>query len=137
MHINFTAAKKKLATLWFILAGIIILVMILMSFNKIKAFLDVAWSWLFPNILPSLSLILTVFLIDIQQKNEEKKVDRFYFRLAFLISTFYLLAILGILLSAGFGFNLKEAMESSNFYLGPLQGIVGASLGLFFYKKEE
>jgi len=138
MEINFSTAKKKLATLWFIMAAVIFTLMILMSFSKLKGFLDVAWGWLLPNLLPTLSLILAVFFIDIQSKvtDNTKTVDRFYFRIAFYISTFYLLLILGIILSTGFGFKIHETIKGSNFYLGPIQGIVGAALALFFYKKE-
>lgn len=138
MEIKFIAAKKKLATLWFIMAASIFTLMILMSFSELKAYLDIAWGWLLPNILPSLSLILAVFFIDIQEKNDgnQKLVDRFYYRIAFGVSLFYLLIILGIILSAGFKFNLKDIMQSSNIYLAPIQGVVGAALGLFFYKKQ-
>ncbi|MFD2568379.1 hypothetical protein [Pseudotenacibaculum haliotis] len=137
--IRFQTAKKKLATLWFIASGIIFILMILLSFDKLKNDLSDAWGWLFPNILPTLTLILTIFFTDMQQANpqNEKMVDKFYFKLSFYLSLFYLIVLLSTILSAGLGFDIMESMENSNFYLGPIQGIIGASLGLFFFKTQE
>ena len=141
MKITFNEAKKKLATTWFVAAGIIFILMFLQTLGgKFDPYANEAWGWLFANILPSLTLIITVFVADIKiSKAKDKKVDSFYYRLVFYISLFYFstmlfLILLQPLLSSN---GIIEVMKKSSIYLGPFQGIVSGAMGLFFVKKED
>jgi hypothetical protein len=133
--ILFEKAKKRLAILWFLLSGFIILLMIYLVNGKLVDFSNKAWNWLLPNIFPTLTLILTVFVTDFQNSRNEngKQVKKFYFRLSFYLSLVYLSIIIGILLSPIWGYNILKVIEGSNLYLGPIQGLVAASLGFFFF----
>ena len=139
MKIDYFLAKKNLATLWFVLVGLVFLLMFFQTLNgKFEKNVNEAWGWLFPTVLPTLSLILTVFVFDMRNTQKQVvKVDRFYFRLVFSLSLFYMIIILLILLSQPFtGQPIITLMKDSNIYLGPIQAIISGAMGLFFVKKE-
>ena len=140
MSISVARCKRKLAFLWFTGSGILFLVVILQTmFGRFGKQSGEAWSWLLPTIIPALSLMLGVFVIDALGKGIERKtVDRFLFRLTYSLSAVYLVLIaLTIFIRPFTSFSPIELMKQSNFWLGPLQGIVTASLGVFFVKKED
>lgn len=136
--IEFNSAKKKIATLWFLLVCLIFVLMFIQTLmGKYENKVSEAWGWLFPSVLPTLSLILTVFIFDIKNpQNQAMRVDRFYFRLVYFLSFFYLVLILFILLLQPVtGKPIIFLMKDSSIYLGPFQGIISGSMGLFFVKK--
>jgi hypothetical protein len=139
MKIDYLLAKKNLATLWFVLVGLVFILMFIQTLSgKFEDNVNEAWGWLFPTVLPTLSLILTVFVFDIRNTQKQVlKVDRFYFRLVFSLSLFYMILILSILLlQPFFGQPIISLMKGSNIYLGPIQAIITGAMGLFFIKKE-
>lgn len=136
---EFIKAKKKIASFWFVFCGIIFVLMIVQSLNgKFEDKVSEAWGWIFPSILPTLSLILGVFLIDIKNSFIKKKtIDIFYYRLTLGLSFFYLFTVLSILLSQPLiGKPIISLMKESNIFLGPIQGLVNVSMGLFFIKND-
>jgi hypothetical protein len=139
MQISMTKCKKKLATLWFLGAAVPFLIIF---FQTIMGHYDnqseVAWNWFLPTIFPTLSLIIGVLVIEASSKGmEEKTVNRFLFILSFSLSLFYLLTVTStILLSPIASADPFKLMGESHFWLGPFQGLVSASLGAFFVKKE-
>ncbi|MEP0266756.1 hypothetical protein [Dokdonia sp.] len=139
MKIQFSKAQKKLAILWFISSGIILAIMIFFSsqHDKFSPKDNEAWGWIFSSILPTLSLIITIFVMDVNNRTPSRRgVDRFYFRLVFSISLFYFLVILWVLLADNPEPGIVVRMERSNMYLGPLQGLVAATIGIFFIKRD-
>lgn len=139
MKVQMEKCKKKLSLLWFIGAGFLFLTLIAQTIGKFygtKA--DEAWSWFLPTIMPTLSLIIGVFVIEATGKSEKKKsVDNFIYRLAFILSLVYLIIVaLTIYISPFTSFTAFELMKTSNYWLGPLQGLVSAVIGIFFIKKE-
>ena len=138
MRIKFKLAQKRLAILWFIAAALIFIIMLHFTFSgdKLKDHVNEAWGWVFPNLLPTLSLIITIFVVDIQSKSRANpSVERFYFTLVFGISIFYLAVLLWILLQPNPNPGIIGRMKQSSIFLGPLQGIVGAAIGMFFIKR--
>ena len=101
-----------------------------------------AWAWLLPNILPTLSLIVGVLVMDAMAKSVERQtIDRFLANLAIWLSVLYLIAIsLTVILSPWAlvyaGVTPLDLMRTSQLWLGPFQGLVAASLGAFFVTKE-
>jgi len=138
--IEFSAAKKKIAVLWFIFVGCIFVLMFIQTMTGKYEDKDTeAWGWLFPSVIPTLSLILSVFLFDIQSEDSKVfNIDRFYFRLVFFLSIFYLSVILLILLIQPLLNDqpLISLMKNSSIYLGPFQGVISGAMGLFFIKKK-
>jgi len=94
--------KKRLATLWFIGSGAIFFVVLFQAiFGKYGDQVTGAWEWFLPTIMPTLSLILSVFIIDTFGKGiQTKTVDRFLFRLTFALSGVYLLVVAGLICPA-------------------------------------
>jgi cytochrome bd-type quinol oxidase subunit 2 len=88
--------------------------------------------------MPTLSLITGVFVMDIRGATDrEKKVDRFLYRLALILSVAYLFVVLlFIILHPYSEWMAIRFLNESNLWIAPLQGLVGALLGAFFVKKE-
>ena len=97
------------------------------------------FGWFLPIVMPTLSLIIGILIMDAIGKGIKFKiVDRFLFRVAFALSTFYLILVaLTILLQPFAEKQPIEVIRQSNLWLGPLQGLVAALLGAFFVKKEK
>ena len=136
--INLRKGKRKLAVLWFTFSIIIFIILFLQSLNGLfDSFEKESWNWFINNIIPSLSLIVSVFVLDaLNLSDSEKVVERFYFRLSYVISFVYLLSMLFTLLYRPFTeYSPIEILEKSKFWLAPFQGLVTASLGFFFFKE--
>lgn len=137
MRKDWNKCKKQLAILWFSGGGIIFFIIFLQTIlghygNDVRE----AWEWILPTIMPNLSLIIGVFVMD-SMSNEDKKrsVDRFLFKLSLILSTFYLITVLlTILLEPFSNITTVQLMKLSNLWLGPFQGLVSASLGAFFIR---
>ena len=134
--IDFFSAKKRLAMLWFIGSGLIVFLVILQTLHhKFEGGTQDAWGWLFPNILPVLSLILSVFLLDINNVGTtDKQVPLFFLRLSSSIASVYLLVILIVIVMAAQQGNVVKNLQAANIFLGPLQGLAISATGLFFSK---
>jgi hypothetical protein len=139
MKISWTDSKKHLATLWFVGAGILFLVILLQSiFGSYENKISDAWQWFLPTILPTLSLMVSIFVLEILGKAAKiRKIDVFMYRLTFSLSLFYLVTVALTIFLAPFaaenaGTAPTELMKQSNLWLGPFQGLVSASLGAFF-----
>jgi uncharacterized membrane protein len=141
-RISLAVAQPRLAVIWFSGGGLILLLVILQSLmGKYEGRTDEAWSWLLPTIMPTLSLIVGALVAGAKRENQpEETVTRFVFSLSFWLSLAYLLLVaLTIFVSPFAAENVKESLElmhRSNLWLGPLQGLVGAALGVFFTSKK-
>ena len=143
MKISMYNCKKQLTTIWF--TGSVILSFILLFQTFLRHYGDKAneaWSWFLPTVMPTLSLTVGVWVKDALGKVEKKeKVDRFVFRLSYIISILYLIVVaLTILLQPLVSSSPQDyirLMNQSNFLLGPFQGLVVALIGVFFIKREE
>lgn len=139
MRISWVGARRKLATLWFTGAGLIFFVLLLQSIlNRYGANVDEVWEWFLPTIMPTLSLIIGVLVMDTVGKGTKiHTVDGFFFWLAFALSLAYLVVVLLTIFLAPFSrLTGIELMKQSNLWLGPFQGLVSASLGAFFIHRD-
>ena len=74
MTIEFKKAKHKLSTVWFVFSAVLLSIMLVMSLNgKFGEKESEAWGWFLPTVLPTLSLILAIFLADINEKKPSAK----------------------------------------------------------------
>jgi hypothetical protein len=131
--------KRRLAALWFGVGLVLFRVLALQSvFNRFGDRVEEAWSWFLPSIVPTLSLIVGVLVLDFTSGTDtEKRIAPFYFWLAFLLSVVYLVLIsMTLFLQPFIGVPLLDLMKRSNLWLRPLQGLVAAALGVFFVKGE-
>ncbi|MGH8533131.1 MAG: hypothetical protein ACREV1_10520 [Gammaproteobacteria bacterium] len=138
-QISTKMCRRRLAILWFGFGFVLFIVLVLQSvFDRFGDKVEDAWSWFMPSIMPTLSLIIGVLVLDVtSSRDAEKKVDPFFFWLAFSLSAVYLALVATILFLQPFtGVPLLDLMKRSNLWLGPLQGLVAAALGAFFVKGE-
>ena len=129
--------KKKLACLWVSVGLALFILLVFQSiFGKFGTRVEEAWAWFLPTIMPTLSLIIGVLVLDFSStRQQDKRIDRFFFRLAFSLSAVYLaLVILVPIIQPLTSLSPFELMKRSNFWLAPLQGAVAAVLGAFFVK---
>jgi hypothetical protein len=134
--------KRRLTLVWFIGAGLVYLVVLIQTLlDHYDGRVSDVWAWLLPATLPTLSLIASVWTMDTLGKGSKiESADSFVFWLAFALSTGYLFVItLTILIQPLVASTIDgyiAAMNRSNLFIGPFQGVVAASLGAFFLKNE-
>lgn len=129
--------KKKLTVLWLCGAGLIFLVFIFQTiFGRYGEKVDEAWQWLLPTLMPTLFLIVGTWVVEALSKETKRKmIDKFVFRLSFILSIVYILLVaITIFLQPFAQLSALELMKKSNLWLGPFQGLVSASIGVFFVK---
>lgn len=136
---EFRIAKQRISKLWFIYAAAIFIILLTQTFfGKFEDKSSDVWSWFFPNVVPTLSLMVSIFVFDIKQESKGRIIDKFYYQLAFYVSILYLSAILLTILVQPFThYNIVELTKKSSFYLGPFQGLVTGIMGLIFMKAEK
>lgn len=128
-------AQRRLLTLWCISFFIMFLFMIIRTAGNIYGEkTNDAWSWFLPTIVPTFSLMVTV---AVAQQTDEQQSSKFLYFLAFVLSLFYHILVLFTILNPIPNDNTPiEMMKVSNLWLGPIQGLVAASLGAFFVKNK-
>lgn len=134
-------AEWRLATLWLVAAGAILLILVGQSYAGL--YLDrvqEAWGWFLPTVMPTLSLIVGVLVAEgLRDVREDRRLDRRLYSLALGLSAAYLLLVTVSLLAAGLLAHRTpsvELLQRSNLWLGPVQGLVAAALGVVFRRAE-
>lgn len=96
-----------------------------------------AWGWFSPIILPTIGLIVGVLVADAMNPNpEDKFVSRSFFWVTLILSLMYLVLVNSVFfLGARLDTPPLELFKKSNLVLGPLQGLVTATIGVFFINK--
>jgi 1,4-dihydroxy-2-naphthoate octaprenyltransferase len=146
--ISMSASRKALGTIW--LAGFFIplLLLIVMTNNGSLQDTTAAWGWFLPTMLPTVSLIVAVFVADAinpgardrraGRATRASRVSRFFFVMACLFSVVYTGLVLLVALEmprTTSPAKLTDLLKNSNIYLGPIQGLVTAVLGVFFVNR--
>lgn len=135
--ISISVSKRRLAILWFTGGLLLFLLLAVLSFgSRFGDRTEDAWSWFLPTILPTLSLMIGVLVIDAtSSESSDGRVGRFIFRLTYGLSLFYLVVVAMTFLTKMFvATPLLDLMTRSNLWLGPLQGLTTAALGAFFVR---
>jgi hypothetical protein len=135
MRTSWAKGKKYLATLWYAGSGAMFLVILIQSIiGRYGENVNEVWEWFLPTILPTLSLIISILVMDTLGKGTKiKTVDKFMFRLALSISALYLAVLASTILMSPFASLPPVAlMKQSTLWLAPFQGLVTAALGAFF-----
>jgi hypothetical protein len=141
-----TKARTRLGFVWFPLAGVLVLLLAVQSLNEVYG--DAAqkvWGWALPNFLPTLALMTAVFSEDALRPapSDARYVRRGFCALAMALSLFYLallfLAVLAPLFAGGAPTLERRlaAMEMSNLWLGPIQGLVIATVSALFFVRQK
>lgn len=139
--------RRRLAVIWFAAAVLILFILLLQTiFGKFDpAYVQRAWSWFFPSVMPTLLLMFGVLVTDAAHAaagtSAPAAADPFLFRMTVGISLVYFGILLLVLLAQPFaGASSQEriaTLNQSEYFLGPFQGLVAASMGVFFVKHKE
>jgi hypothetical protein len=140
--ISLDVARNRLAGAW--IAGsllIISLVVVQSNYNVYQGGTEDVWKWLFPAVLPTLTMILSVLASTaLAADAPPSTVRKSFYRIALLLSVFYLLLILYTILIQPHSYRMIDdqlkAMRDSNLYLGPIQGLVASALAVLFVSKK-
>ncbi|BCS89861.1 TMEM43 family protein [Pseudodesulfovibrio sediminis] len=129
--------QRRLALLWLGLGGASILIVIIqLAGNHFgedsNGYAQKAFQWLLPAIVPTLSLILGSLATPM---DKERQADSFFFWVTMAISGGYLLIILGFLVTRFSVASMVQMVDSSVLWIGPLQGLVGGTMGFFFFRE--
>lgn len=130
-------ARQRLAVVWFLAAAIAVTLMIAQTVQgKYGSKTPQAWGWLLPTLVPILSLVLATLARQVSSPEQfTEQVDTFAYRTALGVSVFYALALLATLFAQPFvSGSALDWMQTSNLYLGPLQGLTVVMVGAFFHK---
>jgi hypothetical protein len=135
---SYDRQRSALSVLWFLMCGVMFLLMFIYDIKN-TPYGDQTkevWSWMLPNIVPTLTLMVSVFVLEAKgQGGEVARPGALLFRLAFALSLFYLAALLVLVVYGNFADDPLRKLQASGVYLGPFQGLVTAALGAFFIKK--
>lgn len=136
--IRLSVARRRLAMLWLIVAGMLMLLLIVQTAaGKYGSEVKRAWGWFMPSVIPTLTLIIgTIAFQATQSSTGELEVDRFSYRTAIATSAFYLTILVGtVLLQPLVAGSALSWLELSNLWLGPLQGVTVLAVSVFFQRK--
>lgn len=146
-RIPLSRCQRRLLLLWYIGSVPAFFLLVLHTLGGYyKENPSQAWGWFLPNILPTMLLMTGIVIQGArQQPTAEQTVERFYLRLALVLSLIYLGAVNLPLLYLPFtevleeengnvlcGTKCIELLNQSSLFLGPFQGLVNASLGSVF-----
>jgi hypothetical protein len=144
------SARWRLATAWFSGAAIFILVLVGQSMGgQFGTTVNDAWAWALPNIIPTLGLMISIFAAYATLSTAEADtltVRKPFYRLTLALSIFYILNLILVVVGAPFavGWNGDgggkqpiDVLHTSNFWLGPMQGLAAAALGALFFSKAD
>ena len=132
--------KRHLALLWLVGSAILFILLIAQTVGNHYGDKDnEAWGWLLPNLMPTLLLIVGALMADAFGTGAKaKSVDDFVYKVALALSAVYLfMVVLPIGLQPYVSYTPIELLKRSNLWLGPLQGLVSAAVGVFFVKAEK
>jgi hypothetical protein len=98
-----------------------------------------AWSWFLPSCVPTLSLVIGVYVTESRQTpGEDRQLDPFLFQVAAGVSIFYLAVILFTLLLMPLAAAPDKSaayLKMANLWVAPVQGLAAAALGAFFVRQ--
>lgn len=135
--------QKKISNLWFLSSFLIIL--LFLAFTLTDRFGEQtkdAWQWILQQLIPSLTLIISVFFNSSKQDKNQKRIKLYYFRLTFYLSLGYFVLLFFTVFSLPVAIEFSkrsgyEFLQLSSVYLIPYLGVVMASMGMFFTKEEK
>jgi len=133
---TFMKAQTNLTIIWLAISGFILAILIILTIRgKYEGIEETVWKWAGKFILPTLTIIIGVYLGEMQKKTERRMIEKVFYKIVFWLSAFYL-AIIALIIFLLPGTNYEETLNESELYLVLLQGLVGLAMGFFFVKSQ-
>jgi len=139
-HIPLEQARNSLAKVWFIGAGLVFLILVVQSIlGKYEGSLQEVWAWFVPIVVPTLSLMLGVMgATALTEGGDKRRVKNFFYKLSSQLSLFYLSILTATILLEPFSNTPGVKLYSlSNYWLGPIQGLVVAAISILFASQDK
>jgi len=133
-------ARSTLLLIWMLGSGLVFAILTAQSiFGRYGDNLQAVWSWFIPTVIPTISLMLGVLGATAMTADADTKVVKvFFYRLSKYLSLFYLtILFLTVVLEPFTQLPAIKLYTTSNYWLGPLQGLVVGVIGVLFMSKEE
>ena len=137
--LSMARCKTILGAIWVVFfLALFILLVLQVNGNKYDGNASAVWNWFLPMILPTVSLIIGVFLLDVQNNSiQEAKVNATVFYLAAGGSIIYLIFLSWIFFGEPYtDKNIFTAMKEFGTPISVLQGVVNSFVGVFFMNKK-
>lgn len=140
MSMIFYDAKRKLLFTWILGFFLLFLFFLVQTITGRYKNIQGHWEWFLPQILPTLSLMLSAFFAnaDKNAKSDKLVIDIWYFRICQIISYVYFIVFLIVLFSytkdKG---NILEYYRGFSIVFSVFQTLLSASLGFFFVKSHK
>jgi len=132
--------KRRIALTWLVGAGLPFLLLVVQSLlGHFGASAAEVWSWYLGAVMPTLGLIIAVLASEaVQHDPGTRPVDAFFYRLSLGLSMLYLALLMLLILIEplrGAEGGLPQLIRESGSWLTAVQGLVTASLGVFYVRK--
>lgn len=134
--------QRRLALVWYLLSAPAFILLILQTLSGVWASKETQlWGWALPTMMPTLLLVTGIVVVDAVQAMNQGKLARtvpvFARDVTIGLSTFYLILVnVVIVFTRRTGYSL-DALQRSSAFLGPVQGLVGLALAVFFGTAKE
>ena len=136
MLTSMNSGRTRLMVLWFAWASVLLLIVFVQLTLKHygEDWRRQALEWLLPTILPTTTLVAGVWASEIAKPDrQDRMVPQSAFRMAALGSVVYLTFVTLVIAAQPFYDGPPvDLMRQSALFLAPLQGVVGAFIGIFF-----
>lgn len=138
--------QRRITLYWILGSGFVLFIVLFSSFFGTGPFGDNTFKvlgWLCPNIIPTLSLMTTVFLSQANAQEEvnvvigDKSSLRFVYHLVSGLIFVYFVIVAILLKAAQKEENCMEWLGSSSAIVGPVQGVITGLLGAFFVRPKK
>ena len=136
--------KRIIASVWLLGAGLLFALLLVQCLsNHYGESQSQVWGWFLGAVSPTVGLIVAVLAAEAMTQDEagEHSVDAFFYRVAVGVSVVYLLALWAIVLMPAIRADLVDGLpgliNETGQWLSTLQGLVTASLGVFYVRKKE
>ena len=126
--------RTILTGLWWTWGLLVILIEVVLSYSSPVFGGDPtkAWSWLLPNITPTMLLVGAVAYQHKRVGGKRTTAPHPLFAVALGASIIYLLLLTIAVISVLMSTHPVDTLQMSNLWLGPLQGLCASVLGIFF-----
>jgi cytochrome bd-type quinol oxidase subunit 2 len=134
-RISVPACQRRLAAVWFLGGGLVFAILVIQTFTgHYGDQARDAWGWFLPTVMPILTLIASAAAVT--GARSSVRVDALAYHISLGLSVFYLLLVIATIGYQVFTSlapaEMIDLMKTSNLWLGPVQTLLGISLGVFF-----
>mgnify|MGYP001492347666 CR=1 FL=1 len=134
---SFQKCKMRLAALWAVSFGILLVIIVLQIYQGIYDDQSaVAIEIFLQHFVPTLSLIFGVFAYEQTKRTRDREIDSFLYYLAAGTSTLYIVLVaMSILIQPVVDRSPSDVLQVSTLWLAPLHALVSAAVGIFFVQR--